>query len=95
MEKPWNKEERRFNNRLHDDDIKLIVSGVTNSLDSHYCRFQSIKTEDMEAVVPFMLSFKGVTEKTGMLIWKLIIGTFIVGIFGLIGLGFWNRVGGK
>ena len=87
----WNGEERRIN-RLHPDDITAIVHGVTNSLSNHYCRFSSIKTEEMEEVIPFMLAFKGVTEKTGLWIWKAIVLGVVSIISGLIYLGF-SRIG--
>ena len=91
----WNGEERRIN-RISKEDLELIVEGVTNALDGHYCRFASIKTEDMNDVIPFMLSFKGITEKTGMLVWKIIIGGLMLGVMGLTALGFWHRwSGGK
>ena len=94
MQTEWNGEEQR-KNRLHEDDITLIVSGVTNSLSNHFCRFSAIKTEDMESAVPFMLSFKSVTEKTGMIIWKaLVIGIMVVA-GGLISLGFWHKLKGN
>jgi hypothetical protein len=85
-------------NRLHKDDIDAIVHGVVekgiNSLCKHYCRFSSIKTEDMETIVPFMLSFKGITEKTGMMIWKIFVGIIVMGVAGLTGLGFWAKLKG-
>ncbi len=89
----WNGEERR-NNRISKDDLELIVEGVTNALDGHYCRFANIKTEDMNAVIPFMLSFKGITEKTGMLVWKIVIGFVMMGFLGLTALGFWDKWSG-
>jgi len=88
-------EERRKAFRLHKDDIDLIVSGVEESIDGHICRFTSITTKEMETIVPFMLTFKGVVEKTGMWVWKLIIGVVAAGIMGLTALGFWHKYGGK
>jgi hypothetical protein len=44
----WNGEDRRQNYRLHTDDIALIVTGVTQSLSGHYCRFPEIKTDDLD-----------------------------------------------
>lgn len=88
----WTGEERR-RNRLNKDDVALIVEGVTSQMNSHYCRFNSISVEEMAEVVPFMLSFKGVVEKTGMLIWKIIIGFILAGVLGWTALGFWNKVG--
>ena len=87
----WNGEERRTN-RLHEDDIKLIVSGVSDSLSNHYCRFDKIKTDDMEEVIPFMLSFKSLTEKTGVIIWKAIVVGILMITGGLISLGFWSKM---
>lgn len=87
----WDGEERRVN-RLHADDVDAIVRGVSDSLSNHYCRFSTIKTEDMEAVIPFMLAFKGVTEKTGMLIWKILVGGIVMAATGLTALGFWHRM---
>ena len=90
----WNGEERR-QNRISQDDLDLIIDGVTNALDGHYCRFASVKIEDMNAVIPFMLSFKGITEKTGMLIWKIVVGCIMMGVLGLTALGFWGKWSGK
>lgn len=90
----WNGEERR-QSRLHEDDIKIIVSEISKAMSNHLCRFLDIKTEDMKNVFPFMLSFKKLTEKTGLFIWYLIIGAVIAGIISLTALGFWKKAGGN
>jgi len=86
----WDGEDRRHN-RLHADDLAAIVDGVTSALSSHYCRFSDITTNDMKDVIPFMMSFKKLTEKTGMFIWYLILGTVGAGILGLTALGIWRK----
>jgi hypothetical protein len=91
MTTDWNGEERR-KNRLHADDISLIVDGVRDSLSDHLCRFSDIKTADMKEVIPFMLSFKSLTEKTGVIIWKAIVVGMLMITGGLISLGFWSKM---
>ena len=91
MATDWDGKERR-KNKLHTDDVNAIVSGVTEVLSNHYCRFSDIKTEDMKAVIPFMLSFKSLTEKTGVIIWKAIVVGILVVTGGLISLGFWSKI---
>jgi len=90
----WNGEERRTN-RLHADDIQAIIAGISAEVNTHYCRFSTIKTEDMEAVIPFMLSFKSVTEKTGMLVWKLVISCIVIAVGTWTAIGFWFKMKGK
>ena len=90
MATDWDGEERRTH-RLHADDVTLIVNGVTAALSNHFCRFSDIKTNDMKDVIPFMMSFKKLTEKTGMFIWYLILGTVGAGILGLTALGIWRK----
>jgi hypothetical protein len=91
MATDWDGEERR-KNRLHADDIGAIVAGVTDSLSDHYCRFADIKTEDMKDVIPFMLSFKSLTEKTGVIVWKAIVVGILMIAGGLFSLGFWSNM---
>jgi hypothetical protein len=91
MATDWDGEERR-KNRLHADDIGAIVQGVTESLSGHFCRFSDSKTEDMKDVIPFMLSFKSLTEKTGVIIWKAIVVGMLMIAGGLISLGFWSKM---
>jgi hypothetical protein len=91
MTTDWDGEDRR-KNRLHADDLKAIVAGVSKSLDDRFCRFPDIKTEDMKDVIPFMLSFKSLTEKTGVIIWKAIVVGILMITGGLISLGFWSKI---
>ena len=94
----WDGIERRNDrrsNRLHDEDIDLIVSSITGSLQHHFCRFDNITTDDMKEVVKFTLKFKGVAEQTGMWVWKIIIGLVVTGGASLTALGFWTKTRGK
>ena len=84
----WNQEERRTNNRLHEDDIKLIVSGITGSLSDHVCRFSTITTKDMEAVVEFVQGIISTTETTKKLVWKLIVSVTVISLLGWLAVGF-------
>ena len=88
----WNEEERRINNRLHEDDINLIVAGVTGSLSEHVCRFSSIKTKDMEAVVEFVRDVMDTTTTTKKLIWKLIVSATVIALLGWLAVGFIFRL---
>ena len=91
----WNKEERRQNNRLHEDDISLIVSGVTGSLSDHYCRFSAIKTEEMTQVIPFMLSFKRLSEKIGSVVLYVIVTVLSGGFVAIFAKGLWEKIKGE
>ena len=91
----WDGKERRSDNKLHDEDIDRIVSGVRESFNDHFCRFNGITTKDMENVVDFTLKFKGLAEQTGMWVWKIIIGIIIAGGASLTALGFWTKTRGK
>jgi len=68
----WDGEERRIN-RLHADDVALIVDGVKNALSDHYCRFSSIKSADMYEVVPFIVKFKRLSERIGSIVLVVIV----------------------
>ena len=89
----WNKEERRQENRLHEDDIALIVSGISTSLSEHYCRFSSIKTDDMYDVIPFIVKFKRLSEKIGSVILVVVVTVITGGLLALLSLGFWRKNG--
>lgn len=91
MTENWNGEERRHN-RLHEDDLRTIIDGISSAIGDHYCRFAKIKTSELEDVIPFMMSFKGLTEKTGVLVWKIIVGAVMATVLGLISLGVWKKV---
>ena len=91
MDTIWNGEERR-SNRLHADDINLIVAGVSGSISDHMCRFQNIKTKDMEAVVEFVQSIMDTTTTTKKLIWKLIVSVTVVALLGWTVVGFIYRI---
>ena len=87
----WNQKDRR-NNRLHEDDIKLIVAGVSSSLNNHYCRFSEIKTRDMEVVVEFVQGIITTTETTKKLIWKIVVSVTVVALLGWMVVGFIYRM---
>jgi hypothetical protein len=89
----WNEEERRINNRLHEDDIALIVSGISTSLSDHYCRFSSIKADDMYEVIPFIVKFKRLSEKIGSIILVVVVTAITGGCIALMSLGFWGKRG--
>jgi len=85
---PWNKEERRINSRLHEDDIALIVTGVSGSLNNHLCRFARIETKNMEAIVEFVEGIMDTTKTTKKLIWKIIVSVTVVALLGWMAIGF-------
>jgi len=87
-----NGEERRHN-RLHEDDIKLIVSGISKSLSDHYCRFSSIKRDDMYEVIPFIVKFKRLSEKIGSIILVVVVTGITGGLLALLSMGFWGKRG--
>jgi len=87
----WNKEERR-SNRLHEDDIALIVAGVSGSISEHVCRFSKIETRDMEAVVEFVQSIMDTTTTTKKLIWKLVVSVTVIALLGWTVVGFIYRI---
>lgn len=88
----WKQEERRTNNRLHEDDIKLIITGIAGSLGDHVCRFSTIKTKDMEAVVEFVQGIISTTETTKKLVWKIIVSVTVVSLLGWMAVGFIYRI---
>ena len=88
----WKQEERRTNNRLHEDDIKLIVTGIAGSLSGHVCRFSTIKTKDMETVVEFVQGIISTTETTKKLVWKIIVSVTVVSLLGWLAVGFIYRI---
>lgn len=91
----WNGEERRIN-RLHADDVDAIVQGVSDSLsDNHYCRFNSIKEEDMRAVIPFMLKFKTLSEKVGSVVLYVVVSVLSGGAIALFLRGVWSKLKGE
>ena len=90
----WNGEERRIN-RLHADDVDAIVRGVSDSLSDHYCRFSAIKTEDMAAVIPFMLKFKGLSEKVGSIVLYVVVTVVSGGAVAIFLKGLWSRIKGE
>ena len=88
----WDKDQGL--NRLHADDIALIVSGVTGSINNHYCRFSAITTEDMQSIVPFMIKFKRLSEKIGSVVLIVVVTAITGGCLALMSLGFWTKRGG-
>ena len=91
MTTDWNGEERR-NNRLHADDLSAIIHGVSVAINGHICRFPRISPEDMQAVIPFMLKFKRLSEKIGSVILIVIVTALTGGLIAIFSRGFW---GGK
>ena len=91
----WDGKERRTDAKLHDEDIDRIVEGVKESINTHFCRFDNITTDDMKEVVKFTLKFKGVAEKTGMWIFFTVITILTTGASALIALGLWRKSGGE
>ena len=87
----WNGEERRIN-RLHEDDIALIVSGISSSMNGHYCRFSNIKTKNMEDIVEFVEGIMDTTKTTKKLIWKIIVSVTVAALLGWMVIGFVHRV---
>ena len=85
----WDGEERRHN-RLHEDDVQAIIHGVSGALSDHYCRFSTIKTDDLHAIVPFMLKFKRLSEKIGSVILIVIVTAFTGGLIAIFSRGFWG-----
>ena len=81
-------------NRLHPDDINKIVNGITAKISDHYCRFSSIKTEDMAAVIPFMMKFKGLSEKVGSIVLYVVVTILSGGMIAIFLKGLWARIKG-
>ena len=80
--------------RLHADDITAIIDGITESLSDHFCRFPSVKPEDMHEVIPFILKFKRLSEKVGSVILVVVVTAITGGCIALMSLGFWRKGGG-
>jgi hypothetical protein len=78
--------ERRLPQRLHEDDVKLMVKTIRESISlAHPCRFPDIQPQemsDLRSVLPFMKAFKGLMEKTGIAVWL----AAVLGVMGFIGL---------
>ena len=82
--------ERRSRN-LTDEDIEHIVRRINASrhLD---CRFEYIKTEDLEETIKFYKNFNKFMSESGNTIWKafLVIGLGV--IVGLVVLGIYAKI---
>jgi len=91
MTEEWNGEDRR-KNRLHEEDIALIVTGISSSMNGHYCRFSNIKTKNMEDIVEFVEGIMDTTKTTKKLIWKIIVSITVVALLGWMVVGFVYRI---
>ncbi len=90
----WDGTERR-ENKLSTYDIEAITAGVSEAITNHICRFPNVSAKEMEEAIPFILSFKGVVEKTGWIVWKIIIGGVALALMGWTFLGFVTKIRGK
>lgn len=77
--------------RMHEDDLNAIIKGITGAVSEHYCRFSTIKSDDMEAIVPFMLKFKRLSEKIGSVILIVFVTAFTGGLIAIFSRGFWRN----
>jgi len=87
--------ERRKPTRIHEDDLTAIIEGITTSFDEHYCRFSNIKTEDMAAVIPFMMKFKVLSEKVGSIVLYVIVTALSGGAIAIFLRGLWDIARGE
>jgi hypothetical protein len=82
---------RNERQRMHEDDLKAIIQGISGAVSEHACRFSTIKPDDMEAIVPFMLKFKSLSEKIGSVILIVIVTAFTGGLIAIFSRGFWRN----
>jgi len=87
--------ERRRPTRIHEEDLTAIVKGVAESLNGHYCRFSAISTEDMRAVIPFMLKFKRLSEKVGSIVLYVVVTVLSGGAVAIFVRGLWSKAKGE
>lgn len=83
-------EDRRNQNRLHEDDITMIAEQITDGLIAtpHFCRFDKITEQDLMELVESSKAFKVFKKKTGWIIWVIsitalfgwVLSSLIVGI---------------
>ena len=82
--------ERRLRS-VTDADIEHIVRRIneTRHLD---CRFESIKTEDLEEAIKFYKNFNKFMSESGSTIWKAFLVLGLTGALGLIMLGIYAKI---
>ena len=83
-------EEKRKYQRLHGEDIEIIVEQITDGLIAtpHFCRFDKITEQDLMELVESSKAFKVFKKKTGWIIWVIsitalfgwVLSSLIVGV---------------
>ena len=67
--------------RLHPEDITLIIEGVSGR--THSCRFPGIEPNDLTLVVDFVKSLKSDAKENRRVVRKVLITMFITTVSGL------------
>ncbi len=78
--------ERRIKRTLTEDDIKAITDALYSD-ENHICRFESIRTNDMQEAVKFYQHFNKMMEESGSVIRKTFLVLGIGGLVTLVGMG--------
>lgn len=83
-------ETERRTRTLTDHDIKAIVEGVA---DMYECRPCPLDLKQAAAALVFYDNLNGWFEGTKRTIWNTILVAFVLGVIGLLSLGYWGKMG--
>ena len=87
-------EEKRKQQRLHGEDIEIIVDQITSGLIAtpHFCRFNKITEQDLTELVESSKEFKIFKKKTGWIVWVITVTALVGWVLSSLVIGIVTKI---
>ena len=87
-------EEKRKYQRLHGEDIEIIVDQITSGLIAtpHFCRFNKITEQDLTELVESSKEFKIFKKKTGWIVWVITVTALVGWVLSSLVIGIVTKI---